>query len=224
MIKKKLTTAALLAVITTGLAATALTPVIAAELQHQAAEKTEKTTEQKKDQDFIKVSDDALMTMRNVGGARLAIFNGTPDKAQLYADAAVTRVDATLKDADKYALDIKESKLNGDKYVPFSSDLTVAETFKPNKENLEHISSANKHMQKGETGKAIQDLKVNGIDVALTTEMIPIQTARTHIEDAAKLISDGKYYEANLALKAVEDSVVTDIFNTDAIPHTMAQS
>ena len=184
MIKKKLTTAALLAVITTGLAATALTPVIAAELQHQAAEKT---TEQKKDdQDFIKVSDDALMTMRNVGGARLAIFNGTPDKAQLYADAAVTRVDATLKDADKY----------GDKYVPFNTDLTVAETFKPNKENLEHISSANKHMQKGETGKAIQTLKVNGIDVALTTEMIPIQAARTHILDAAKLIGDGKYYEA----------------------------
>ena len=222
MIKNKLTTAALLAVITTGLAATALTPVIAAELQHQAAEKT--TEQKKEDQDFIKVSDDALMTMRNVGGARLAIFNGTPDKAQLYADAAVTRVNATLKDADKYALDIKESKLNGDEYVPFNTDLTVAETFKPNKENLEHISSANKHMQKGETGKAIQTLKVNGIDVALTTEMIPIQAARTHILDAAKLIGDGKYYEANLALKAVEDSVVTDIFNTDAIPHTMAQS
>jgi hypothetical protein len=222
MIKKKLTTAALLAVITTGLAATAMTPVVAAELQHQAAEKT--TESKKADQDLIKVSDDALMTMRNVGGARLAIFNGTPDKAQLYADAAVTRVDATLKDADKYALDIKEAKQNGDKYVPFNADLTVAESFKPNKENLEHISKANMHMNKGETRKAIDTLKVNGIDVALTTELIPIQAARTHIDDAAKLIGEGKYYEANLALKAVEDSVVTDIFNTDAVPHTKAQS
>jgi len=222
MIKKKLKTAALLAVITAGLAATALTPLVAAELQHQA---TDKTAEQMKaEQDSFKVSEDALMTMRNVGGARLAIFNGTPDRAQLYADAAVTRADATLKDADKYAVDIKASAKNGDKYVPFNTDLTVAETFKPTKENLEHISMANRHMQKGETKKAIETLKVNGIDVAMTAELLPVQSAKTHIEDAAKLIGEGKYYEANLALKAVENSVVTEMFDTGAMPKDSAHS
>jgi hypothetical protein len=222
MIKKELKTAALLAVITAGLAATALTPLVAAELQHQA---TDKTAEQMKaEQDSFKVSEDALMTMRNVGGARLAIFNGTPDRAQLYADAAVTRADATLKDADKYAVDIKASAKNGDKYVPFNTDLTVAETFKPTKENLEHISMANRHMQKGETKKAIETLKVNGIDVAMTAELLPVQSAKTHIEDAAKLIGEGKYYEANLALKAVENSVVTEMFDTGAMPKDSAHS
>jgi hypothetical protein len=222
MIKKELKTAALLAVITAGLAATALTPLVAAELQHQT---TDKTAEQMKaEQASFKVSEDALMTMRNVGGARLAIFNGTPDRAQLYADAAVTRADATLKDADKYAVDIKASAKNGDKYVPFNTDLTVAETFKPTKENLEHISMANRHMQKGETKKAIETLKVNGIDVAMTAELLPVQSAKTHIEDAAKLIGEGKYYEANLALKAVENSVVTEMFDTGAMPKDSAHS
>jgi YfdX protein len=222
MIKKKLTTTALLAVISTGLAATALTPVDAAELQQPAAENT---AEQKQaDQDFIKVSEDAQMTMRNVGGARLAIFNGSPDKAQIYADAAVTRAASALKDADKYALDIKASKKDGQKYVPFNAGLTVAETLKPSKEKLEHITRANMHLHKGETRKAIETLKVAGIDVALNTELLPIQTARTHIVDAAKLIGEGKYYEANLALKAVEDSVVTEVFNTDSIPQTRAKS
>ena len=222
MIKKELKTAALLAVITAGLAATALTPLVAAELQHQA---TDKTAEQMKaEQDSFKVSEDALMTMRNVGGARLAIFNGTPDRAQLYADAAVTRADATLKDADKYAVDIKASAKNGDKYVPFNTDLTVAETFKPTKENLEHISMANRHMQKGETKKAIETLKVNGIDVAMTAELLPVQSAKAHIDDAAKLIGEGKYYEANLALKAVENSVVTEMFDNSAMPKDSAHS
>jgi hypothetical protein len=222
MFKKKLTTAALLAVITTGLAATALTPVVAAELQHQAAEKT---TEQKKaDQDLIKVSDDALLTMRNVGGARLAIFNGSPDKAQVYADAAVTRAAAALKDADKYALDIKASKKDGQQYLPFNAGLTVAETLQPTKEKLEHITKANMHLHKGETKQAMETLKVAGIDVALNTELLPIQSAKTHIDDAAKLIGEGKYYEANLALKAVEDSVITEVFNTDAIPQNKAKS
>jgi hypothetical protein len=222
MIKKKLTTAALLAVISTGLAATTMTPVFAAEIQHKAAEKS---TEQKKaDQDLIKVSDDALMTMRNVGGARLAIFNGVPDKAQVYADAAVTRATAALKDADKYALDIKASKNNDQKYLPFNAGLTVAETLKPSKEKLEHITKANMHLHKGETKQAIETLKVAGIDVALNTELLPIQSAKTRIEDAAKLIGEGKYYEANLALKAVEDSVITEVFNTDSIPKTKAKS
>ena len=222
MIKKKLTNAALLAVISTGLAATALTPVVAAELQHQAAENT---TEQKQaDQDIIKVSEDAQMTMRNVGGARLAIFNGSPDKAQIYADAAVTRAAATLKEADKYAVDTKASKKDGQKYVPFDSGLTVAETLEPGKEKPEHNTMANRHTHKGVTKKDIEALKVEGVDVAVTADLLPIQTAKTQIEEAAKLIGEGKYYEANLALKAVEDSVIVEILNTDSMQKDKASS
>ena len=222
MTKKSLTTAALLAVITTGLVATAFTPVIAAELQEKAAEKNMDKT--KAGQDFIKVSEDALMTMRNVGGARLALFNGSPDKAQTYADAAVTRATATLKDADKYAVDIKESKKDGQKYVPFNTGVTVAETLEPGNEKHKHIAMANRHVHKGKTSKDKETLKVDGINVALTTELIPIQTAKTQIEDAARLIGEGKYYEANLALKAVEDSVVTEILDTNALQKNKAQS
>ena len=80
------------------------------------------------------------------------------------------------------------------------------------------------HLHKGETKQAMETLKVAGIDVALNTELLPIQSAKTHIDDAAKLIGEGKYYEANLALKAVEDSVITEVFNTDAIPQNKAKS
>ncbi len=222
MIKKKLTNAALLAVISTGLTATALTPVVAAELQHQAAEKT---AEQKQaDQNFIKVSEDAQMTMRNVGGARLALFNGSPDKAQIYADAAVTRAAATLKEADKFAVDTKASKKDGQKYVPFDSGLTIAETLKPGKEKPERNTMANRHPHEGVTKKDIESLKVEGVDVAVTADLLPIQKARTQIEEAAKLIGEGKYYEANLALKSVEDSVIIEVLDANAMQKNKASS
>jgi hypothetical protein len=216
MNRKTLISAAMVAVISTGLVATAMTPAFAAMEQGTTAEKT--GAQATAEQDYIKVSQDALMAVRNVGGARLAIFNGSPDRAQIYADAAVTRVTAAIKDADKYALDIKAPNKDGEQFVPFNAGLTVSELLEPSKVKKEQIAQANKHLHKGETRKAVEALKVGGIDVALTTELLPVQLAKMDIENAAKLIDDGKYYEANLALKAVEDSVITEIYNTDAVP------
>ena len=44
--------------------------------------------------------------------------------------------------------------------------------------------------------------------------------AKKHIDEAAKLMGEGKYYEANLALKAVEDAVVVETFALDSTPTT----
>lgn len=222
MKKKTLVAAALTAAISTGLVATAMSPVIAAELQAKANENAAEQT--RADQDMIKVSEDAQVTMRNVVGARLAIFNGLPGKAQVYTDAAVTRANAALKDADKYALDIKASKNDGEKFLPFNAGLTVAEIFEPGKDKSNHTARANRHLQKGETKKTIETLKVDDVNVALSAELLPIQAAKTHIEDAAKLIEAGKYYDANLALKAVEDSVITEIIDAGALQQSKASS
>ncbi len=215
MLKKSFTTTALFAAITAGLAATVLTPVIAAEPQAKTAENT--TQQKQASQDFIKVSDDALMTMRNVDGARLAIFEGSPDQAQVYTDAAVTRATAALKDADKYAMDIKASKEDGQKYVPFNADMTVAETLEPTQGKPVHTTKANNRLQKSDSQQAMETLKVDGVNVAFTTEFLPIQSARARIKVASELIGEGKYYEANLALKAVEDSVVTEVLDTNGV-------
>jgi hypothetical protein len=216
MKKKTLIAAAMTAAISTGLVATAMAPAVAAELQAKADENTAEQT--RADQDLIKVSEDALMTIRNVGSARLALFNGLPSKAQVYTDAAVTRAAATLKDADKYSLDIKTSKKDGERYVPFSTGLIVAETLEPDKEKHEHIALDNKHRHKVESQKAMEALKVDEIGMAVSTELLPVKTAKSYIEDAAKLIGEGKYYQANLSLKAVQDSVITEIIDTNTIP------
>ncbi|MCG6860682.1 MAG: YfdX family protein, partial [Chromatiaceae bacterium] len=70
---------------------------------------------------------------------------------------------------------------------------------------------------------AIEALKLAEIDVAVTASMIPVKFAKEHIDQAAKLVGERKYYEANLALKAVDDEVVVQTFAIDAVPKVKAK-
>lgn len=235
MNKKTLLATAMAAALSTGILSASFAPVYAAET---AATTTEQTADASKTQqpDLIKVSEDAARSMYDVSSARIALFNGTPHQAQLFTDAAVTRIEAALKDASQYAIDLKkqdkeqqpeessQKTANTEVFVPFDASLSVAESFVPDKDKMEHINEANKHMRRGKTREAIEELKLGEIDVSLTTEMLPLQFAKSQIIDAAKLIDEGKYYEANLALKSVADSVIYETYSVDDLPKTQSNS
>jgi hypothetical protein len=222
MMTKTILAAAVVAAISTGMVGSTMSQAFAADTQPQAAQ--ESMAQKKMEEELIKVSEDAAMTVRDLRGARLAIFNGTPSMAQVYTDAAAKRAEAALKDVERYALDIKKPLKDGDEYVPFNASLVVAESFVPDAAKSKDIAKANKHLHKGETKKAMEALKLGGIDVALTTELVPLKWAKSHVDDAARLIGEGKYYEANLALKAVDDAVVIETFDVYALPKTKSGS
>lgn len=219
MNKKGLLAAAVATALSTGLVATKLTGVLAAETQPKetSTKAAEQPISKAAEQDLIKVSKDAAMTMRSLRGSRFAIFNGQPDEAKRDVDAAVTEIANTVKDAEKYAVDVK-AKVQDDWYVPYDASLTVADTFVPTEEKMKHIAKANEHLHKGEKKQALEVLKVGNVDVAFATSLMPSKFAQKHIDDAAKLLDEGKYYEANLELKAVEDAVVIETFGIDETP------
>jgi hypothetical protein len=235
MTKKNLLAASIAATLFTGMIASSMSSVFAADnppasTKAQAKEQVaneksdqEKTQSVAAEKDFVKVSEDALFSLRDLHSARLAIFNGQPERARTYVDAAVTRIGAAVKDAEKYAIDTKEPKEKG-RYIPFDANLTVMDTYEPTEAKAKHIAKANAHLQKGENKKAMKELKLGEIDVAISTSLVPVQFAKEHIEEAATLLGEGKYYEANLALKAVDDAVVVQTFTTDALPKTMAKT
>jgi hypothetical protein len=213
--KKKLLAATLAAALSSGMIVSGMTPVYAADTAPATTEATAK--EKAAEKDFVKVSEDALKTMRNLNGARLAIFNGQPDRAKTYVGDAKTSIASAVTDADKYALETKAPK-EKDQYVPFDASLTVANEFVPTPEKTKRIAEANEHLHKGEKKKALQALKLGEIDVAVTASLVPVVFAKAHIDDAARLIGEHKYYEANLALKAVDDAVVVETYAVDAVP------
>ncbi len=218
MKKQGLLAAAIAAALSTTFVATGVTGAPAANTQTKQTPATTAIQSAGKaaEQDLIKVSKDALMTMRSLREARLAIFDGQPEEAKKDVDAAVTEVANTVRDADKFAVETK-AKARDDWYVPYDAVLTVADTFVPTEESMKHIAKANEHLHKGEKKEAIEALKLGKVDVALSGSLIPVKFAQQHIEDAARLIGDGKYYEANLELKAVDDAVVIETFGVDEV-------
>ena len=183
-------------------------------------DQTAGTTEQQVEKDWLKVSDDAMASMYDVYKARHAIFNGDPVQAVTFLDAATTRINATAEDAKQYSMDINAPETDDD-YVPFNANLTVMDDFEPTQARSEHIAKSNEHLQKGEQKAAIEELKLSEVDAAVTFNLIPVNFAKDHITMSSELARKGKFYEANLALKAVDDAVITKAFSLSAQPeHT----
>lgn len=220
MRSKKLLAAAIVTSLSAGLigAGAGAVPATDTAAPTQAAATDNSPAENAKaDQDLVKVSRDAMLTMRDLRGARLAIFNGEPERARTFADAAVTRIGAALGAADDYAVQTKEAK-SGETYIPFNASLTVLDAYKAT--NAKAIAKANEHLDKGKQKEALETLKLSEVDLAVSAWMIPVKFAQEHITDAAQLIGEGKYYEANLALKAVDDAVVMQDFELVGKPQT----
>jgi hypothetical protein len=179
-----------------------------------AAQGTAKAAER----DSIKVSDDAFRVLRDVHAARLEIFDGLPGAAKKDVASAVNDIAATEKMAAQYAVDLKKPMKEGDMYVPFDVQLAISDSFVASPEKNKHIAEANEHLKKGNKKEAISVLKLADIEVVYSAALIPVKLSQQRIKDASRLIDEGKYYEANLALKAVEDSILVDTFGVDEVP------
>ncbi len=238
MNKKQILAAAVVAALSTGMGVSGVGSVLAADAAPAASapaaataaqsaaaqpEAGDNASEQATEKELIKVSEDAAITMHNVRGARLSIFNGQPGQALTYVDAAVARAAAAVADAEKYAVDANVPEKD-DAYVPYDASLTVLDTFEPSKAKLQHIAKANEHLHRGEKQEAMEVLKLGEVDVAVTARLVPVKLAKKHIDAAAKLVGEGKYYEANLVLKSVEDATIIETFAIDAVPKAQVKS
>jgi hypothetical protein len=94
----------------------------------------------------------------------------------------------------------------------------LAEDFVPSQDNAATLQQASDHLAKGDQKQAAEVLKSANIDVTVTAAMVPVDRSMTRARDAMNLIRDGKYYEANLALKDIEDSILVEAYAVDAIP------
>lgn len=80
------------------------------------------------------------------------------------------------------------------------------------------VGKANGQMAKGDTKGAADTLKASNINVSVAAAMVPASQSVTQLQDAEKKIKSGNFYEANLALKKVEDGVVIDQWALNDVP------
>jgi hypothetical protein len=94
--------------------------------------------------------------------------------------------------------------------VPVDGQLALADDFVMTPEKKAHVDKANESFKKGDHATGLEELRLGAIDVNYTRWWLPIAPTETHLAQAIKLANESKYYEANLALKAIEDSVTMD--------------
>ena len=171
-----------------------------------------------KDAQFIRTVDDAFRALREVRAARIAIFNGSPEAASELVSAASKDLQAAQMSAKDFAVATSKGNQSGDSYLPVDMSISLAEGFVATEEKSDKLKAANAHMMKGETKKAAEVLKLANIDVSVAAALIPANASVGHAKDAERLIAEKRFYEANLALKAIKDSVVVESYGVDSLP------
>lgn len=148
---------------------------------------------------------------------------GMDNAATMSVDGATTK-DAkdAGKDAEKDAAKPVPSH-EAVKWLPVDAQLVLADDFVVrNKDQQKAVDDANEHLKTGDRKGAMDRLKLAGVDVDFTMAVVPLDKTTQEVDQAAKLIQDGKYYEANSSLKAVEDGVRFDVIDTTAVPKATA--
>ena len=158
----------------------------------------------------MNIAEQGFAALQNVRMARLAIFQGSPEHAVTLTDAAAKLLADDSTDWKKFARTTKKAALVDDQYIVIDGTLSISENFIATPEKQDAIKKANEKLAKGDKKGAIETLRLADIAVVQNLYLLPLKQSQKVVADAQNLLKDKKYYEANLALKAVEDSVVID--------------
>ncbi|MFO1098931.1 MAG: YfdX family protein [Xanthobacteraceae bacterium] len=166
---------------------------------------------------IMRYSEDGGRAIREIGAARVAIFNGDTKLASELIIRAKASVAKAEQEAPTFKVQNEESGKAGAadetvkaQMVPVDGDLVLAEDFVPTPDKRARIEKANEHFKNGNAKDALEELRLGDIAVMYTRAWMPLAAAAKHLDQAVKFMDAQKYYEANLSLKAIGDSIAVD--------------
>lgn len=178
-------------------------------------------TNKANNQAAVKSVDEAFRAMREIRAARFAIFDGSTDAAKVLVEAASNDI-AKAKAAAGKAMPASAKAGMAPDLAPFDVWMAVGEDYVLTPAKQQSIAKANEHLAKGDRQKAAETLRLANINILTNAALVPTVSAAEHLTEASELLKAGKYYDANLALKAIEDSVIIQSFDVDGVPQAKA--
>jgi hypothetical protein len=184
-------------------------------------------------QDVARLSKDGYAAIRDISQARLAIFNGQTAQAKTFTNEAQTGFEKAKSDDTAFTKAESDLRAPSGKtqpgsgasasitptaWIPVDGSLTLGEDYIDTPEKSAGVAKANEQLKKGDHQHAMETLKLANIDVSFVAEVAAVDKTMTGIQKAAQLIDAGKYYEANQALKGVEDGFRFDVTDVDSAP------
>lgn len=167
---------------------------------------------------MLQTADEAAGALTKVQAARLALFNNETATAKQELEAAKTLLkdsEAALTPKMLHDFTMAGSKTN---YLPVDMQMSLTESFKATDENKQALQKAYGLFETAKADEAVDVLRVAAIDVRVSAAMVPYEETLKNIDAALGNIEKGSFFEANLNLKSIHDSIVTREFGIDAIP------
>lgn len=160
---------------------------------------------------FIRLSEEGSQAAQAIKLARLALFNGQTQEATQWLEQAKASLAAAAKETDNWVPKSPETGHNP--MIPIDVRLTRAEDFVLSSSKNAQFEQVKAHLKQGELRKAIELLHPDDVHLTLTTTLMPLEASSKAVDEASTLLTQGKYYDANLALKKAEDGWVVDSQN-----------
>jgi hypothetical protein len=200
----------------------------------------ESAAQQSADHDFSKLSADGGKALRDIRTVRLEIFDGQIKGAKADIAKAIASLNKAQSDDTIFTKAESELKvpanMKGDtknaanasttpiQWLPVDGGMTLGEDFVATPEKTAGVAKANDKLAKGDKKGAMEDLKLANIDVNFLVELAPLKATEQGVKQASAFLDDGKYYEANQALKSVEDGMRFDTENVVGTPEKVDAS
>ena len=193
------------------------------------------------DTDVGRLSKDGAQAFRDLHLARVAIYDADPTQAKALigkAQAALVKARSDEAVFKKAEVDLKTpAEMDAGKtattaasttakpastepvaWLPIDAQLTLGEDFVATPEKAAAVADANRSLQKGDKQGALEKLKLAHVDVNFTLAVLPLDKTVAGVDQAATLIGQGKYYEANAVLKTTEDRMRFDVIDAIGTP------
>lgn len=181
------------------------------------------SSQQAATQDFAHFSQDGFTAVRDIGQARLAIFNGDTDGAKRDVSEAQTALQSARNDGSVFMK--AESELKAPKgtnqpaptgsterieWLPVDGGLVLNEDYVPSNAKKQSIQQANAQMAKGDRQGAARTLKLADLNVMVDMEVVPLNKAIAGVDQAEQLLNSGKFFQASQALRGVQNAIRYD--------------
>jgi hypothetical protein len=184
--------------------------------------------------DFGRVSTDGFNAMHDVSMARWAIFNGdTNDAKQDLTNASSALQKAQNDDSVfmKAESDLKAPpgmtqpnpnhqppNTTAVKWLPVDGAMAIGEDYTANPAKSAGVTKANAQLKQGDHAGAMDTLRLAGVDISFDEAVAPLDQTTKGVSNAEHLLDSGQFYEANQALKGVQDGIRYDIVDYTGKP------
>lgn len=213
-------TFAIAALATTALAGMAFGPTLA--VAAQGSDHVAEAAKASKDTPNLKLSEDGYHAMRDIRAARISIFNGNPGNATKYVEKA--EADLGKAKTEEKLIVTKADAKGGVRYIPIDGQIVIAQDFVATPDKAKHIAAGNEKLKQGKTKEALDELKLANVDIGFSRVLMPLASTESNVKAAADLLKDGKFYEANMALKTAEDGMNVDTVMLVEAPKAKAKT